>query len=123
MSACIFAPPVLNVKFTRIIATWPIIATYPHSWRIDNGQQQPLIFKLFRVLLTIGIAITPRPAEYEGSWCITHAAFKLRSKVASKQLYRIFRIHQALSLRNNLQVQVGGRTEVIRVGELLPNTQ
>src|SRR2546425_3568134 len=107
----------------RIFATRPIIAAYPHSWRIDNGQQQPLTFILFRVLLTIRISITPCPAEYEGSWRITYATFELRSKVASKHHYRIFRIHQPISLRNNPQVQISGGTEVIRVGEFLPNTQ
>src|SRR6266566_2316432 len=107
----------------RICATRPIIAAYPHSWRIDNGQQQPLTFILFRVLLTIRISITPGPTKYESSWCITHAAFELRSKVASKQLYRIFRIHQPLSFRNNPQVQISGGTEVIGVEELLPNTE
>src|SRR5258708_27420374 len=83
----------------------------------------PSRFNSFRVLFTIGFSITPRPPEYEGSWCITHAAFELRSKVASNHHYRIFRIHQPLSLRNNPQVQISGGTEVIRVEELLPNTQ
>lgn len=90
----------------RIISARPIVAAYPHSWRIDNGQQQPLILILFRVLLAIRIPITPYPTEYEGSCCTTHTAFELRSKVTSKQLYRIFRIHQPLSLRNNPQVQI-----------------
>jgi hypothetical protein len=107
----------------RTIATRSIIAAYHHSWRIDNGQHQPLTLILFRVLLTIRISITPSPAIYEGCWCTTHAAFELGSKVASKQPYRIFRIHRSLSLRNNPQVQFSGGTEVIRVGELLPNTQ